>query len=216
MFRAILFTQWQWTRLTVLIGAVVGFAIPVLSVGDVSAAAVDQARVGELLNVQRAWGLGYPVLATALGLVVALSAWGADHRGRHVYALSLPLPRWQYALLRLGAGLLLLAVPVVAVWLGGLVASAAVIIPPGLTAYPASLTARFAMAMLVAYSLFFAISAGTERTAMYVLGVIGGLILAQVLFSTFSELVFMDDVGNFMGRAGPVGIYLDRWMLIDV
>src|SRR3989304_771772 len=132
MFRAILFTQWQWTRLTVLIGAVAGFAIPVLSVGDVSAAAVDQARVGELLNVQRAWGLGYPVLATALGLVVALSAWGADHRGRHVYALSLPLPRWQYALLRLGTGLLLLAVPALAVWLGGLVASAAVIIPPGL------------------------------------------------------------------------------------
>ena len=47
-------------------------------------------------------------------------------------------------------------------------------------------------------------------------GLIGGLILAQVLFSTFSELFFMDDVGNFMGRAGPVGIYLDRWMLIDV
>src|SRR5207247_2566146 len=72
-------------------------------------------QAGELLQAVQSWGTLYPVLAAALGLLVAIATWAPDHRGRHVHALSLPLPRWRYVLLRFGAGAALLAAPVIAV-----------------------------------------------------------------------------------------------------
>src|SRR5205823_857995 len=107
----------------------------------------------------------YPVLAAALGLLVAIATWAPDHRGRHVHALSLPLPRWRYVLLRFGAGATLLAAPIVAVSAGALLATWSATIPAGLQGYPGALAIRFALAVLVAYAVFFAVSAGTARTA---------------------------------------------------
>jgi len=218
MFHMILFTQWKWSRLILLPAVLAAFALPLLSVqgaGDPNRTAWE-AR--SLLYAVQSWGVGYPVLATAIALAIAMTAWGADHRGRHVYALSLPVPRWHYALQRFGAGVVLLALPAFALWLGALVAAATATIPPGLHAYPGAIAVRFALALGVAYAVFFAITAGTTRTAGYVLAIIAGIIVVQVLTASAGiELRLIPFMGDRLFLwPGPLEIFSGRWMLIDV
>src|SRR5256885_11169284 len=150
-------------------GTVAGFAIPLLSV---QGAAQDRGamQTQELLRAVQSWRSVYPLLAAALGLLIAIAAWAADHRGRHIHALTLPLPRWQYVTLRFGAGLALLTPPIAAVLIGALLGTVMATLPPGLQAYPIALTLRFALAVFVAFAVFFAVSAGTARAAGGILG----------------------------------------------
>jgi len=218
MFRQLLYTQWKWSRLVLLIICLASFALPLLSVQGVRPDDLGRFDIEQMLAGIQTWGLLYPILAAAAALILAMTTWGPDHRGKHIYALSLPIPRWHYALLRFGAGCVLLAAPVVAVWLGALVASAATRLPAGLEAYPTILAMRFALAALVAYAAFFAISAGTNRTAGIVLGVIGGLVVVQMILLVADTNINL--VGPFMLQLfvwpGPLEIFTGRWMLIDV
>jgi hypothetical protein len=218
MFRTILFTQWTWSRNLVLVGTLAAFAIPLISVKSGDLASVDGFAVRTYLSMLEGMGVAYPILAGVLGLVLALSAWGPDHRGRHVYALTLPLPRWQYALLRFTAGLALLALPVAALWVSALIAAASVKLPVGLTTYPTALAVRFALAAFVAYAAFSAVSAGTSRTAAYVLGAIAVLLIAQMVFTfTSTDVDVVSPVFNAVFIwPGPLAVFSGRWMLIDV
>jgi hypothetical protein len=218
MFRVILHAQWKWSRLVLALGSVAAFMLPVLSVQGVSRDTASPLKAGEILSLAQSWGVLYPVLAAALGLLVAVATWAPDHRGRHVHALSLPVPRWRYALLRFGAGLVLLGAPALALLAGALLATRLAAIPPGLEGYPVALAFRFAVAVLVAYAVFFAISAGTTRTAGAILAVLGGLILVQVLASAAD--VHLDLLTPLQAALlvwpGPLAIFTGRWMLIDV
>src|SRR5205814_3499155 len=102
MFRVILYTQWKWSRLIVVLGSVAGFALPIISLQGAARPDASPLTPGDLLHTVQSWGVLYPVLAATLGLLVALATWAPDHRGRHVHALVLPLPRWRYVLLRFG------------------------------------------------------------------------------------------------------------------
>ncbi len=218
MFKAILYTQWKWSRAVVMLSVVIAFALPVMSVQRAGITEPSRWEVQELLRTIELWSVWYAVLAVGLGLLVATTAWAQDHRGRHVYALSLPIPRWHYAMLRFAAGSLLLAAPVVALWIGALLATATAQIPPGLNAYPNALALRFALAAFVAYSVFFAISAGTTRTAGYVLAVVGALVVTQVMMEAsgmgggIAEVLF----DRVITWPGPLEIFTGHWMLIDV
>jgi hypothetical protein len=218
MFRMILFTQWKWSRLTVLLGVLAAFALPLLSVQQAGAGDRSAWEARMLLGSVQSWSVLYPALATVIALMIALAAWSADHRGRHVYALSLPLPRWHYALQRFGAGIVLLAAPALALWLGALLASGTVAVPAGLHTYPVALALRFALALAVAYAVFFAITAGTTRTAGYVLAILGGIVVVQVLASAagmeLNLIPFLSD--RLLLWPGPLEIFSGRWMLIDV
>src|SRR5438876_22864 len=176
MFRVMLYSQWKWCRLIVVLGSVAGFALPLVSVQGAARADASPLQAGELLQAVQSWGTLYPVLAAALGLLVAIATWAPDHRGRHVHALSLPLPRWRYVLLRFGAGAALLAVPVYAVSAGAQLATWSATIPAGLQGYPGALAIRFALAVLVAYAVFFEIGRASCRTAGIILGLIGGAV----------------------------------------
>lgn len=218
MFRVILYAQWKWSRLVITLGTVAAFMLPILSVQGAARDTASPLRAGEILSLVQSWGVLYPVLAAALGLLVAIATWAPDHRGRHVHALSLPLPRWRYALLRFGAGLVLLAAPALGLLIGAVLATHLAAIPSGLEGYPVALGFRFAVAVLVAYAIFFAISAGTTRTAGVILAVIGGLILVQVLASAAD--VHLDLLTPLLTVSlnwpGPLAIFTGRWMLIDV
>src|SRR2546430_12297719 len=169
MFRVMLYSQWKWTRLIVALGSIAAFALPLVSVQGAARADSSPLQAGELLQAVPSWGRLYPVRAAALGLVGAIATWAPDHRGRHVHAMSLPLPRWRYVLLRFGAGTTLLAAPVIAVSAGALLATWSATIPAGLQGYPVALAIRFALAVLVAYAVFFAVSAGPAPTARVIL-----------------------------------------------
>lgn len=214
MFRVILYTQWKWTRLALLPGVVIAFSLPILSVQGAGESTV----ASWVLQSVRGWAVWFPALAAALGLLVAVTAWREDHRGGHVYALSLPIERWRYALLRFAAGAVLLAAPILALWMGSLIATAAASIPPTLRAYPNALALRFALSALVAYGVFFAISAGTARTAAYVLGAVAVLIAFDVLLKAAGwEVSIAGEVMAWLTRApGPLTVFTGRWMLIDV
>src|SRR5256886_14126478 len=178
MFRAILYTQWKWCRLVILLATLAAFGLPLLSV-EGARGPVGYWEPRQLLGAVQGWGVLYPVLATAIALIVAMVTWAPDHRGRHVYALSLPLPRWHYALLRFAAGATLLAAPVVAVWLGGILATSMAVIPAGVHAYPTMLAVRFGLPGLGVYSIFFAVSAGPLRTAGHFLRALGLVVALQ-------------------------------------
>ncbi len=218
MFRAVLYSQWKWSRLIVVLGTVAAFAIPLVSLQGAARADRGALQAQELLRSVESWGTLYPLLATALGLLMAIAAWAADHRGRHIHALTLPLERWRYVLLRFGAGFVLLAAPIAAVSLGALLATFTATLPPGLQAYPIALTVRFGLAVFVAYAVFFAVSAGTARTAGIILGAIAVLVLVQVIASGANlewDLLGTLQVVLLQG-AGPLAVFTGRWILIDV
>ncbi|MFN8652504.1 MAG: hypothetical protein U0133_11410 [Gemmatimonadales bacterium] len=216
-YRVILASQWQWSRIVIVLGTIAGFAIPVLSVqgasGNERALPPDA-----LLSWLQSWGILYPLLAAGIGLLVAMGAWAPDHRGRHVHALSLPIDRWRYVLLRMLAGLTVILLPIAAVWVGAVFATSTATIPEGLQGYAWALGLRFALATVVAFAVFFAISGGTARTAGLILGCIGVLIAAQVMISAAGvELDLLGGVGQLVFNwPGPLALFAGRWMLIDV
>jgi hypothetical protein len=214
MFRAIVMTQWKWTRTALLLATLAGFSLPL--------AALQSAREAytpvEFIARMQSWGIGFAVLSAMVGLLVALAAWGHDHQGRHVYALSLPITRSRYVLLRFGAGSLFLLGPIVAVLIGCLIVSVSGAIPTGLHAFPLALTLRFAFATAVAYALFFAIGAATTRTAAIVLGVIAVVFLAQFFLGAIGfEYDLLGRLAEFVFvRPGILSVFSGRWMLVDV
>ena len=217
MFRAIFATQWKWTRGVVLPAACLTFALPILSM-RVSARALDEMNTRTLLSGIQAFGIFYGLSAGLIGLLVAAMAWTPDHAGRHVYALSLPVERWKYVAMRFAAGAASLGVPVLALLLGALVAISTVQLPPGLQTHPIALVIRFALAVLLAYGIFFSISSGTKRTAGVILGVLAALVIAEIVFDVVGVRIspFLWLVELVMSAPGTFGVFNSRWMLIDV
>jgi hypothetical protein len=218
MFRVLLYSQWKWSRLVITLGTIAAFALPIVSVQGFARDAASPMRSGEMLSAMQSWGVLYPVLAAALGLLVAMATWAPDHRGRHVHALSLPLPRWRYVLLRCAAGLVLLAPPVLALLAGAVLATRFAAVPPGLEGYPVALAIRFALATVVAFTVFFAISAGTTRTAAVILATLGGVIAIQVIAGAANvQIDLLTPLQSaFLNWPGPLAVFTGRWMLIDV
>jgi hypothetical protein len=214
MWRSILETQWRWTRGLSLLGVLLGFTIPLLSLRT----ALTSESTAGFVAIMQGWGVAYAIVAGAVGLMTAIAAWGYDHRLRHVYALSLPIARWKYVLFRFGAGTALLLLPVLSVFVSSEIVAHSKLVPDVLHAYPVALTLRFAFALLVAYALFFAVSSATGKTAGFILGAIAVILVAQVVLSTTSVSV------NLLGRAidvifatpGLLAVFAGRWTLIDV
>ncbi|HUH13485.1 MAG TPA: hypothetical protein VMK65_10260, partial [Longimicrobiales bacterium] len=181
MFRQMMWVHWQAGRWGILPMALAAFALPLLSIQAFEGATLSAFQAAFLLDTQAPLLPLYPLVAALTGVVLGASAWGWDHTGSHVYAMSLPLARWEYVLAKLGTGALLALVPVAAFLAGALLATAAAVIPPGLTAYPLLLSWRFLLAVLLAYALVFALSSGSPRTGAIALAVFTGVLIGGQL-----------------------------------
>lgn len=214
MFLALLRTQWRWCRGVIAPGAAIALALPFLMLHRVDRAMLPS----EVMEGVASWSNLFPMLAALLGLLTALGTWAPDRRGQHVHALTLPLPRWRYVLLRFGGGVALLAAPILACLLGALIATRLTSLPDGLTPYPWSLSFRFAVGVLLAFALFFAILAGTPRTAALVLGMLVLLVVANMVLAIAAPRVgFLNDlIAAIMVGPGPLALFAGRWMLVDV
>jgi hypothetical protein len=215
MFRAIVWMQWKSTRALSLLTTIIAFALPLASLQLGRSAASASGFVAAM----QAFGAAYALLAALVGLLVALGAWRPDHSGRHVYALSLPVPRSRYAMFRFGAGLLFLVPTIAALLVGALLVSVSPI-PEGLHAFPVALTLRFALASLVAYAIFFAIASSTNRTAGLIIAIFAGIIFSQYLLAVFADgertVDVLGAVLDFVFvRPGILSVFAGRWMLID-
>ena len=180
------------------------------------ALAESNARI--LLGQIESFGIFYALSAGLIALVVAAMAWTPDHAGRHVYALSLPVERWRYVAMRFGAGAATLCAPIIGLWIGAVVAVSSIDIPAGLHAHPTALAIRFALAVLLIYSIFFAISSGTKRTAGILLAVLGALVLFDITAGAMGIKLspFLWLIEFLLDSPGTFGVFNARWMLIDV
>src|SRR5687767_14368646 len=107
-----LYLQWKVSRWGVLALGIMCLALPVLILRVKGVIAVEPTMVREgLILAQRSVTVMWPALAVVAGLTFAMTAWSWDHSGKHVYALTLPLPRWEYVLLKLGAGVAMMSIP---------------------------------------------------------------------------------------------------------
>jgi hypothetical protein len=217
MFHTILFTQWKWSRGPLVLAACTTFALPLLSIRGQSMV-FEELDARRVLIAMRDWGYTYALAALGLGVLAGLIAWRADHAGRHVYALSLPVERWRYTLMRFGAGAVTLIGPIIALWIGATLATATATIPPGLEGHATALAFRFLLAVLVAYALCFAAGSTSPRIAGYVLGALGGLVVCDLLIDTvvgrLGIVELLLEIG--FGRYGLLHVFIGRWMLIDV
>jgi hypothetical protein len=217
--------QIRWGLLPFVLGA---YVLPLMAVqGLGTPPGMDSASLEayRLVAGYQVWLPVFPLLAAAVGITLALSAWNWDHQLKHVYALSLPVSRWRYAVVKMVAGATLALLPAGALWIGAHVATAFVDLPAGLHAYPNHLAFRFLVAILLAYAGFFAMAAGTVRTTMWVLSaVIGFLILGNVLtdflagyFPVFYRVNVVElAFATLMKVPGPLEVFTGNWMLIDV
>ncbi len=219
MFGQVLRAQWKYSRAAVAVFTVLCFAAPLATVyyrpGEVRTGGVPVSSW--LLGAERV-GAAIPVLALLLGVVFGLGAWAPDTAGRHVYALAMPVPRWHYVLLRFGAGAALTTFPVGSLVAGCLIAAAAVTLPEGVHAYPVQLGLRFGFAVLVCFALIFTLAIATRRAVLGVLGVLGGMVMADVLLGAAGqESVVTETMFRLLTTwPGPLSILIGRWALFDV
>lgn len=217
MFLALLRLQWREGRLALAVLGAAGIALPLLSLRGATGAAGPW-EAWELLRASAAWSAWYPLLALAAALALSAGAWAADHRSRHVYALTLPVARWRYLLLRYSAGAILLLAVGAVLWLGGTLATVPVAIPPLLHAYPGGLAFRFCLAAFSAYTILFALHGLTPRAARLLVAALLLLVLVAALADLLALGVRPLDltVDALLGPFSPLAVFHGPWMLIDV
>lgn len=227
MYQPMLYLHWKQIKIALIPFVVAAFALPLLSVQGMGAPGDtgQEMMAFVLLGMNQAWLPVFPALAAGIGITLALSAWNWDHQLNHVYALSLPLPRWEFTMLKMGAGAVLTTLPSLSFWLGSHLATASVTLPAGLHAYPDALALRFFLAILLSYGLFFALAAGTVKTTITVVSglflflVVGGS-LNDYLGNFFEFFQHTDVVQAFFdGLAsthGPLEVFTGSWTLFDV
>jgi hypothetical protein len=217
MFRAILRMQWRESRLALLLLAGAGVAIPLLSLRR-TWPDTDPWAAMRLLDAASSWYAAYPLLALTVALAVAAGAWRPDHRTAHVYALTLPIDRRVYLLLRYAAGVVLFLVVAAALWVGALLAVVGISLPPLLHAYPGGLVLRFCLAGLTAYTVLYGLYGLTARMARLLVAALLVLVLvtaaADLMALHWSPLPSVIDA--LLGPYSPLGVFRARWMLIDV
>ena len=225
MYQSMLFAHWKQARFALLLLLVASFGLPLLSVQGLGGALGTSWEVYQAISASEVWLPMYPALSAAIGATLALTAWSWDHQLKHVYALALPLRRWEYVLLKMGAGIVLALVPAFAFWMGAHVAARSITLPVGLNAYPNELALRFLLGILVSYAAMFAAGAGTVRTTLIILTGSIGLLIALGILGDMVVAVFTGleqiDLGAWLTNTmvkgpGPFAVFTGNWSLIDV
>jgi hypothetical protein len=228
MYQPMLFLHWKQIRMALVPFIIASFGLPLMAIQGLGTPPGSLATTLEAYRVVdgfEAWLPFFPLLAAAIGATLALSAWNWDHQLGHVYALSLPVTRTEYTLLKMGAGAVLALLPAAGMWLGAHMAAASITLPEGLNAYPNQLAWRFFLAVLLTYGLFFSLAAGTVKTTLWILT---GIVSFVVLGLTGTELLapsvdffartnVVETVIEWLAHApGPFEVITGSWTLIDV
>ncbi|MEK6613006.1 MAG: hypothetical protein AABZ29_09505 [Gemmatimonadota bacterium] len=190
-------------------------ALPVLSVRVLlgQGLAADSMLV---LSAASSISPAFPMLAGFIGISVAVSAWQSDHLGGHVYALTLPIPRWHYALVRLAAALLLVVPALAGFALSATIVAAAIELPPGLHSYPLSLVVRFCASTIVAFSLFFAIASGSKKSSGWGLLALFAVVILDLAYQSASDSGYSPLFNLLLASRSPLSFFFGQWSLVDV
>lgn len=228
MYQPMLYLHWKQIRVGLIPFILAAFGLPLLSVqgiGTPLGMEGQSLQAYAVLNSMQDSTMFYPLLAAAIGVTLALSAWNWDHQQEHVHALSLPLARHEYVMLKMGAGVVLATLPALALWLGSHVAVAGVELPAGLRAYPNLIALRFFIASILAFAVFFTLASGTIKTTVCISSVLlaffvlGGPLsdFLGLYFDFFDRYDLVELVIQLLAESpGPMEIFTGNWTLIDV
>ncbi|HEV8409137.1 MAG TPA: hypothetical protein VGQ30_01430 [Gemmatimonadaceae bacterium] len=221
MFRAMLWSQWKWSRGFLLLVVIVGVTLSIFVMrGQISFDGVGVYSIPDLLDRSRAFGVMFQLDATAAGLVLAIAAWQQDSRTRHVYALLLPVSRVWYAATRFACGLILLLIPALALAASTAIAGWLAPLPPVLHVYAIGLAARWLLAASTVYAIIFALVSASPRLIKRAVLAAAVIIVADLIYGGLIDTTHHSLIGALMqsvfSRNGPYAPFLDGWMLIDV
>jgi hypothetical protein len=217
MFGEMLYTQWKWARTELFLYVLAAFLIPTIMI-RIGFSYIDAYSIRSVLNMGAYAGIFFCALAIACAFGLAWRPYINDASLKHVGPLSLPISWPRFVQMRFLAGVVLLLVPTVAVWIGGVIATASAPIPPTLHTYPGGIAIRFFFAALIAYAAGFLLQyAGGKhavRIAIFLFLTVVGVELA-------GQLLGYDSIVGSTWNAltswpGPFSIFGARWMLIDV
>ena len=217
MFRAVLLTHWRWGRWGVLLLAAGAFVTPIILLGLLGTRDLTLLPVWEVLAPTSIAGAIYSVIAIFSGLWIAASAWSVDTTQDSIYALTRPVPRWYFVLLRYGSGIVLSLVPVAAVLIGALVAAAVTTRPVEMRVFPVALAAKFTVALWLSFSICFGGVTGLRpRPGSHQLWIIG-LIPILALLDVGTGAHVANALRDWLsGSWSPLGAFFGRWNLFDV
>ena len=216
MFKAIVSLQWKSARAWIIVAMLAVAALPFASVTRTWP--TDPDRFAIFLAELDLWSVFYPLTAVVVGVTISVLTWRSDRRGDFVYALTLPVARWRYVLLRFGASAVWLGAIAVALWLAAMIAVATVSMPATLSSHPHRLAAKFALALLSVFGLAFAGAALPQKVRR---GVAWTVVVVLALQFGLSQLGIGEDwlrlvAESLVGPGGPLAALGGRWMLIDV
>lgn len=218
MFSQTLYIQWKWNRDTLAFYTALAFSAPLLILW-IALPHLGLSSARELVRVGEVVGITIAGIAVVAGLTVAWQGYGVDERAGHIYTLSLPVTRMHALALRAATALVILVIPAGAVWLGALLATGQVHLPPTLRGYAGTMALRALLASWLAHACMFAVRYSAGRRAKIVLGVLVALMCAAsvVAITAPGTRVFFSHVGDFIiSNPGPFGAIFGRWTLIDV
>ncbi len=216
MFEAMVRIQWKACRHFVIIFMLAAFCLPIASVhlgwkGEAT-------NLPQFLAELELWGWFYPVLAAATAISIAILTWRSDRRGRHIYAMTLPIDRSRYVWLRLAGGALLAGPVLLAAWLGALVSVWSITMPEGLRSFPIILGLKFGLALLLFLSLAFAVASASPRTLGWMYRGLALLVALHIGVALLwpSVNIALTILSALATAPGPFAALGGRWMLIDV
>lgn len=217
MFAMIARTQWQWTRGLVAGIALLAFLAPAIA-WRMASSTGSVFIVQNLANAAATLGPILAMLALLGPFVLAAYPWLIDAEAKHVYPLSLPLPWRRFVAMRYAVGALTLLIPALALYLGARFAASMVELPELLRAYPGALSFRFLLAMLVSYSLTFALQylAGRRASLVALLVLVSVVAVVMTLVAIGQEGALETLARVLFETPGIFAIFVGDWTLIDV
>ena len=217
MFKQVMFVQWKWTRNSLLAMSVLVTIGPAL-VMRVAMREWVVVSASDLIAVTNVLGAMLALGAITTGLMVQDASIRPDIEGRYIYALSLPV-RWQELLVRrTGAGLVLLIIPALFVWIGGTIATSLIVIPDSLHSYAGGVAMRFFLASVLSFAVWsVVVRYSRKKSAVVVLAALLVLVLAPVALLLAGKGYLIEAMFRaLIDPPSPFSVFTARWALLDV
>ena len=217
MFKQMLAVQWRFTRKTIAAVSVLVAILPALTMRISVVSTVNFTPRG-LVQQSIALGFTLAMFAAVTGMFVYEATWRSDTSGKNVYLLSLPITWRQFMLNRLSGALLLLLLPALCLWVGGVIGTAFVPLPPTLHVYALGVAFRFFLASALTYCLWSAlVQFSGQKATLVFLAMLLLAVIVPVIISMTGTALPIDTIFRWIADPpSPVSVFFSRWAIIDV
>ena len=217
MFKQMLTVQWRFTRNAIAAISVLVAILPALTMRLSAMSTVNSTPRG-LVQQSIALGFALGISAVLTGLFIYEATWRNDTSGKNVYLLSLPITWRQFILNRLSGALLLLLLPALCLWIGGVIGTAFVPLPPTLHVYALGVAFRFFLASSLTYCLWSALVqfSGQKATLVFLIVLLLAIIVPVIIAISGVALPFDTIFRWIADPPSPVSVFFSRWAIIDV